>query len=473
MITPRVIPSRSMVARATILISALLLAQAVNAQRPSIADIQAEIDAITHPFDEPAAQVATALDILPTFQVAVVRYYRKTGSAPMNRFEAGLSNNSTDTSTTFITAVNIENGSVVFFFNQAGTDPSLAGTFLRFTPYESPDFTVSWRCGNDYQTPGTQPLGTFGGGTTSVYVASTIPATAHPDPCILKAFADPGAVIRAEVETALQVLPAFQDAVVDYFRQTGAVPIDRIEAGLTVAPVDTSTNYIESVEIFSGTIIVRFGNEAHSLIQGQTLTFTPYESADQTVVWRCGNDFHPQGTQLLGTTGGIRSAVYQAPTISNQFLPQPCITNVAAADNDLIMQQVLEPFDVVETFKDAVETVGAADGTPSQPIPPLDRLGAGLTPIATDTSGRYFTSVAIFNGVIIVTYDNPETHPNIRFRTMTWTPYETPDGTIVWRCGNSPAPPGTALMGTSAAIRVAAYTAPTVVNTYLPTDCRP
>jgi len=473
MFTLRAFTRRSMVANATIFFAALLLAQAANAQRPSIAEIQAEIDALTHPFDEPAAQVATALDLLPMFQEAVVRYYRKTGSAPVNRFEAGLTSIPTDTSTTFITYVSIENGSVVFFFNQPETDPSLAGTFLRFTPYETPDQTVVWRCGNDYQSPSTQPLGTFGGGNTSTYVASTIPATAHPDPCILKAFADPGSVIRAQIETALQIVPVFQDAVVDHFQQTGSPPFDRTQAGLTPPPVDTTTNYISSVEILNGTIIVTYGNEAHSLIQGGKLTFTPYETPDMTVVWRCGNDPAPPFTSLLGTNSGAAVAVYQAPTIPNQFLPQPCITNVAAADNDEILQQVLEPFDVVETFKAVIEAVGAADGTPAQPVPPANRQGAGLTLNATDTFGRYFTAVSIGNGVITVTYNNIDTHPQILGRTMTWTPYETPDGTIVWRCGNAASPSGAVPMGTAAAIRVAAYAAPTVLNRYLPTDCRP
>ncbi|MGI9341255.1 MAG: pilin [Gammaproteobacteria bacterium] len=473
MTTFRVLTRRSTAAHATIVIAMLLLTQNVNAQRPSIADIQAEIDALTHPFDEPAAQVATALDLLPTFQEAVVRYYRKTGSAPANRFEAGLTSIATDTSTTFITSVQIIDGSIMFFFNQADTDPSIAGETLVFTPYVSPDFTVVWRCGNEYQPPGTQLLGTFAGGNTATYIPSTIPATAHPSPCILKSFADPGTVIRAEVETALQVVPVFQDAVVDHFRQTGAPPADRDRAGLTAPPVDTTTSYIESVEILNGTIIVTFGVDAHSLIQDGRLAFTPYETPDQTVVWRCGNDFQPPGTVPLGTAGGGPVAVYQAPTIPNQFLPQPCITIVGAADYELIRQQVLEPFGVVETFKDAVETVGAADGTPTQPIPPMDRMGAGFTQSSTDTSGRYFDRVSIVNGVIIVTYNNIETHSNLRGGTMTWTPYETPDGTIVWRCGNSFAPPGTVPMGTVAAVRVAAYIAPTVVNQYLPTDCRP
>jgi hypothetical protein len=280
-------------------------------------------------------------------------------------------------------------------------------------------------------------------------------------------------VIRAQVATALDILPAFQQGVVDHYRQTGAVPADRNEAGLTSIKTDTSTSYISEVDVDNGSIVVRFGNDAHPLIQGHTLAFTPYETVDMTVVWRCGWEPQPPGTALLGTTGGTRIATYTPSTLAGYLHPRPCITQPSSAANDVISMQVLEPFDVIETFKDAVETAGAAAGSPSEPVPPADRLGAGLTPDYTDTFGHYFSSVAIANGTITVTYNTTETNPAIRGDTITWTPYETPDGTIIWRCGNQLHPAGAQLMGSTSAVRVAAYTAPTMPNLYLPNDCRP
>lgn len=138
----------------------------------------------------------------------------------------------------------------------------------------------------------------------------------------------------------------------------------------------------------------------------------------------------------------------------------------------MILAQVLEPFEVLETIKDAVETAGAALGSPAEPQPPIDRAQAGLTSQGTDTVGRYFSRVDISNGVITVRYGN-DAHPLIDSRTLTLTPYESADGTIVWRCGNAPYPPGTQLMGTSAGVVVAAYAAPTLINSHLPYDCRP
>ena len=40
--------------------------------------------------------------------------------------------------------------------------------------------------------------------------------------------------------------------------------------------------------------------------------------------------------------------------------------------------------------------------------------GAGMSALATDTSGKYVTSVGILNGTITITYNQPETHANIK-----------------------------------------------------------
>ncbi|MFQ5635307.1 MAG: pilin [Gammaproteobacteria bacterium] len=105
---------------------------------------------------------------------------------------------------------------------------------------------------------------------------------------------------------------------------------------------------------------------------------------------------------------------------------------------------------------------------------PATREAAGMTKTPADTSGKYVTSVGIANGTITVTYNQPETHQNITGKTLTLTPYQTPDFSVTWRCGNAPAPTGAgvALLGTGSK-SVAAYAAPTIANNYMPAACRP
>ena len=81
---------------------------------------------------------------------------------------------------------------------------------------------------------------------------------------------------------------------------------------------------------------------------------------------------------------------------------------------------------------------------------PADRLAAGLTVAATDTSGKYVSALDIVNGVLILTFGH-ESNAAIQSMTLTMTPYETPERGIAWRCGTAAVPPGGVLLGTGSA----------------------
>jgi type IV pilus assembly protein PilA len=103
---------------------------------------------------------------------------------------------------------------------------------------------------------------------------------------------------------------------------------------------------------------------------------------------------------------------------------------------------------------------------------PADRTAAGLTPNATDTAGTYVSSVDVNNGSLVVTYGHSASAV-ISGRTVELTPYETRDGSIVWRCGGAAAPVGLTLLGAAGGGNAATYTPPTVPVQYLPSNCRP
>jgi type IV pilus assembly protein PilA len=101
---------------------------------------------------------------------------------------------------------------------------------------------------------------------------------------------------------------------------------------------------------------------------------------------------------------------------------------------------------------------------------PSNRAEAGMSPLATDSSGKYVESVDVVDGVLVVTFGN-EVNASIDGLTLTMTPYEVL-GSVVWRCGNAPAPTALDELGTSGGGNVAVYIAPTVPNEYLPAACR-
>ncbi len=102
---------------------------------------------------------------------------------------------------------------------------------------------------------------------------------------------------------------------------------------------------------------------------------------------------------------------------------------------------------------------------------PANRSEAGLTLNATDTQGKYVTSVDVNSGVLVVAFGN-DANAQITGLTFTLTPYETNGLGVVWRCGSAPAPVGLSLMGASGGGNAASYVAPTVPPQYLPASCR-
>ena len=103
--------------------------------------------------------------------------------------------------------------------------------------------------------------------------------------------------------------------------------------------------------------------------------------------------------------------------------------------------------------------------------PPADRTAAGMTPLPTDTQGKYVGQVAVFNGRVDITFGN-DAHQDIFGGTITLTPYMTPGGTIAWRCGNAGVPAGAGTSELTGGGITSAHIAPTIDNRYLPSSCR-
>src|SRR5690606_7471728 len=127
-----------------------------------------------------------------------------------------------------------------------------------------------------------------------------------------------------QVAEGLNMAAHAKAPITDAFLNTGEAPADRAAAGMSALPEDTQGKYVQSVDVQDGVVIVTFGNEVNRIIDGLTLTLTPYETANLTVVWRCGNAAQPANTQEMGTAGNGNAATYIAPTVPNNYLPASC-----------------------------------------------------------------------------------------------------------------------------------------------------
>ena len=140
---------------------------------------------------------------------------------------------------------------------------------------------------------------------------------------------------------------------------------------------------------------------------------------------------------------------------------------ISAYQTYTVRAQVAEGVNMAAGAKAPVVDAYNNDGEP-----PAGRVEAGMSPLATDTEGKYVASVNVVNGRVDVTFGN-DAHAEIFGQTLSFTPYlsDAAGGSFLWRCGNAAAPPAPAVELNGNGVS-AAHLAPTVDNRYLPSTCR-
>ena len=137
---------------------------------------------------------------------------------------------------------------------------------------------------------------------------------------------------------------------------------------------------------------------------------------------------------------------------------------IAAYQTYTVRAQVAEGINMATGAKTPI--VDAYNMTGS---PPVDRIAAGMTPLATDTQGKYVSQVNVVDGRVDVTFGK-SSHQDIFGDTLSLTPYMSGGGSIIWRCGAAPAPVGAAPLTDGTITSV--HQAPTLDTRYLPSTCR-
>lgn len=131
--------------------------------------------------------------------------------------------------------------------------------------------------------------------------------------------------VRSQVAASVEEAGAVQRLVVAAFKANGMPPYDAAAAGIDdTAHRLLAGTYIESINIVNGRIELRFGANASTAVAGKTLSLTPFETADQDVVWVCGKQDPGIGLQPLGFAGGALQPVHVATPIDDRYLPSSC-----------------------------------------------------------------------------------------------------------------------------------------------------
>jgi len=126
--------------------------------------------------------------------------------------------------------------------------------------------------------------------------------------------------VRAQIAEGLNMAAAAKTPVVETYTNDGVAPSDRTAAGMPPDPLSTSGAYVRGVDVSNGRIDITFGGpRAHREIIGETLSLTPYETAGNTIVWRCGVAAEPVDSALLD--GGD---AHLPPSLDSRYLPANC-----------------------------------------------------------------------------------------------------------------------------------------------------
>ena len=97
--------------------------------------------------------------------------------------------------------------------------------------------------------------------------------------------------IRAQVSEGLNLAGGAKAAVTEYTMDTGNFPATNSEAGIAGTPGDINGKYVTQVEVgatANGVIEVTYGNDAHALIQADTLLLSPTTNAG-SIEWTCSS----------------------------------------------------------------------------------------------------------------------------------------------------------------------------------------
>ncbi|HTU68109.1 MAG TPA: pilin [Steroidobacteraceae bacterium] len=144
-----------------------------------------------------------------------------------------------------------------------------------------------------------------GGAFFGVFVVGIIAAISIP------AYQD--YTLRAQVQQGLNLAAGAKAVVTEYYSQNREWPADSATAGFSVA----SGEYVQSVEIEGGSVVIVFGGKAHQNLDGKTVILLPVLTADDELHWICAGG--PEPADISERAPGPSGS-----DVPNKYLPSQC-----------------------------------------------------------------------------------------------------------------------------------------------------
>jgi type IV pilus assembly protein PilA len=125
--------------------------------------------------------------------------------------------------------------------------------------------------------------------------------------------------IRAQVTEGLSLASAVKTSISEFYADKGTWPailtVGATGLGLTASPVG---KYVTGLALTTGTITISYGDQANANVLGKTLVLKPYLSANNDVIWVCGNKPAPAGA--VTNTSGTPAA----SSLAEKYMPSNC-----------------------------------------------------------------------------------------------------------------------------------------------------
>jgi type IV pilus assembly protein PilA len=123
--------------------------------------------------------------------------------------------------------------------------------------------------------------------------------------------------VRRQIAEGLNLAAPFKEAVAAAWRSNGQRFAD-IDAASFQPTLERAGNYVRSVDVVSGAIVITYGDGASAPLRGRSLTIVPALSASRTIEWQCGYAEAPPGFEPIFDTP---SRLTDVPL---EYLPTEC-----------------------------------------------------------------------------------------------------------------------------------------------------
>ena len=123
--------------------------------------------------------------------------------------------------------------------------------------------------------------------------------------------------IRRQVAEGLNLAAPYKGAVVAAWRANGQRFAD-IDADSFRPSLESAGDYVRSVNVVSGAIVITYGDGASAPLRGRSLSIVPALSSSNAVEWQCGYGAAPPELEAIFDTPS------RLTDVPEEYLPSEC-----------------------------------------------------------------------------------------------------------------------------------------------------